>query len=83
MQMTITVIYILILSFLIGEARYTQSIQANTYAVSLQYPKKELSYEVDVLYAEKQESLLQVDSNIFDEFGQACSKCPDKFAISL
>ena len=31
-------------------------------AVSLQYLKKELSYEVDVLQADKHESLLQVDS---------------------
>ena len=38
--------------------------------MSLQYLKKELSYEVDVLLADKHESLLQVDSIIFDEFGQ-------------
>ena len=83
MQMSITVFYILILSFFIGEARHTKITRANKYAVSLQYPKKELNYEVDVLCADKQESLLQVDSIIFDEFGQACPKCPDKFAISL
>ena len=29
-------------------------------------------YEVDVLNADKHESLLQVDSIIFDGFGQAC-----------
>ena len=34
--------------------------------------KKELSYEVDGLHAEKHESLLQIDSIIFDGFGQAC-----------
>ena len=33
--------------------------------------RKELSYEVDVLYADKHESLLQVDT-IFYEVGQAC-----------
>ena len=34
------------------------------------------------LYSDKHESLLQVD-NIFDEAGQACSKYPNKLAISL
>ena len=52
-------------------------------AVSLQYLKKELSYEVDVLHADKYKSILQVDSIIFDGFGQASSKYPGKFAISL
>ena len=51
--------------------------------MSLQYLKKELSYEVDVLNADKHESLLQDDNIIFDGFGQACPKYADKFAISL
>ena len=51
--------------------------------MSLQYPKKELSYEVDFLHADKHESLLQVDSIIFDGFGQAYPKYPGKFAMSL
>ena len=51
--------------------------------MSLQYFKKGLSYGVDVLYADKHESLLQVDSIIFDGFGQACPNGPGKFAISL
>ena len=38
----------------------------------LQYLKKELSYEVNVLHADKHESLLQVDSLIFYGFGQVC-----------
>ena len=71
--MSITVFYILILSFLIGDK----------YAVSLQYLKKELNYEVDVLHADKHESLLQVDIIIFDGFDQACPKYLDEFAISL
>ena len=33
--------------------------------MSLQYPKKELSYEIDVLHADKHENLLQVDGIIF------------------
>ena len=41
--------------------------------MSLQYLKKELSYEVDFLLDDEHESLLQVDSIIFDGFFQACS----------
>ena len=33
--------------------------------MSLQYPKKELSYEIDVLHADKHENLLQVGGIIF------------------
>ena len=51
--------------------------------MSLQYLKKELSYEVDVFHADKHESLLQVDTIILDEVGQACLKYPGKFAMSL
>ena len=51
--------------------------------MSLHCFKKELSYEVDVLYADKHESLLQGDSIIFYRFRQACPKYPGKFAISL
>ena len=49
----------------------------------LQFLKKELSYEVDVLHADKHESLLQVDLIIFDGFGQAYPNFPGKFAVSL
>ena len=48
----------------------------------LQCTKKEMTYEVDVLYADKHKSLLQGD-NIFDGFGQECRKYLSKFAISL
>ena len=51
--------------------------------MSLSYLKEELSYEVDVLHAGKHKSILQVDSIIFDGFGQACLKYPGKFAVSL
>ena len=51
--------------------------------MSLQYLKKELSYEVDVLQADKHERLLQIDSIIFDGFGQACPKYSGKFAMSF
>ena len=51
--------------------------------MSLQHVKNELSCEVNVLHADKHESLLQVDSIIFDKFGQTCPKFPSKFAIFL
>ena len=57
--------------------------------MSLQYLSKELSYEVDVLHADKHESFLQVDSTIFNGFGQEfkvqhqTSKYRGKFAITL
>ena len=46
-------------------ARHAQITQNNTFAISLQYLKKELSDEVDFLFADKHESLLQIDSMIF------------------
>ena len=51
--------------------------------MSSQYPKKESSYEVDVLHADKHESFLQVDSNIFDGFGKIFPYYLGKFIISL
>ena len=63
--MSIIVFHKLLLSFLIGVVRHAQKTKKNKYAVSLQYIKKELRYEVDVLHVDKYESLLQVDSNIF------------------
>ena len=44
---------------------------------------KELSYEVDVLQADKHVSFVQGGSIIFNGFGLACPKCLGKFAISL
>ena len=45
--------------------------------MSLQYLKKELSYEVDVLHVDKLESLvnLKVDSIMFDGFGHLQYLC--------
>ena len=51
--------------------------------MSLQHVKNELSCEVNVLHADKHESLLQVDSIIFDGFAQAFSNYLVKFPISL
>ena len=39
------------------------------YAESFQYLNKEVSYEVDVMHADKHESLLQVDAIIFEGVG--------------
>ena len=63
-------------------ARHTYSTQNNKYAVSLQYLKKELIYEIDDLHDDIRESLLQADSIIFYGFSQACPNYPSKFAIS-
>ena len=81
--MNITVVYKLILSFFMGVARHWQSTQNKKYALSLQYLKKDLNYEVDVLHADKHKSLLQGESIVFDRFGQACLKYLGKFAIFL
>ena len=48
-----------------------------------QYLKNQLSYEADVLHADRNESLLQVDNIICDGFGQGCPKYPAKFAMFL
>ena len=63
-QMKITVFYKLILPLLMGVARHTWTTQNKNCAVSLQCIRKKLSYEVDVLHADKRESLLQVDNII-------------------
>ena len=42
----------------------------------MQYLKKEESDEVDFLHTNKHESLLQIDTMIFDGDGQAFSKLP-------
>ena len=81
--MNITGIYKLILSPLMGVARHAYITQNNKYVMSLQYLKKELSCDVDILQANKEEYLLQVDSIIFHRFGLACRNYRAKFAISL
>ena len=39
--------------------------------------------EINVLHAAKHESILKVDSIIFNGFGQVCPKYPRKIAIFL
>ena len=57
-------------------ARHAQITQNNKFALSLQYHKKEVRDEVDILHANKYESFLQVDTMIFDGNGQAFPKFP-------
>ena len=45
-------------------ARDAQLTQNNRIAISLQYLKKEVNNEVNFLYADKHESLLQIDTMI-------------------
>ena len=55
-----------------------------SFAISLQYLKKELGDEVDFLYADKHESLLQTDSMILMEIlKHSQSPQNSKFAMSL
>ena len=55
---------------------HTQITQTNKFVISFQYLKKEVSDEVDFLYADKHESFVQIDSMIFDGDGQAFPKFP-------
>ena len=48
----------------------------NKFSISLQYLKKEVSDEVDIFHVDKNESYLQIDTMIFDGFGQAFPKFP-------
>ena len=73
----------LMLSFLMGMVGHAESTQNDKYAASLQYVKKELSYEVEVLHADKHGNILKVDTVIFVGFGQVCPKYLGRFAISL
>ena len=55
--------------------RHAQITQNNKFAISLQYPKKEVSNDVDFLHADKHESLLQIDIMI-DGDDEAFPKFP-------
>ena len=62
----------LILSFLVGLARHTQSTRNNKFVLSLKYLKEEVRNEVDILLADKHQSFLQGDAIIIGGCGQAC-----------
>ena len=57
------VFYKLILWFLMGMVKHSQSYQNSRFAMSLQYLKKDVRDEVDFLLADKHQSFLQVDLN--------------------
>ena len=57
-------------------ARRAQITQNNKFAISLQYLKKKLTDEADLLHAYKHESVLQINTMIFDGDGQAFPKLP-------
>ena len=64
--------------------RYAQISQNDKFAISLQYRKKELSDEFDFLYADKYESLLQIDTMILIMMVKhSQSSQNSKFAMSL
>ena len=48
---------------LMGTVKHSQSSQNNKFAKFLHYLKKEVGDQVDFLYAEKHQSVLQVDFN--------------------
>ena len=56
--------------------RHAQITQNNKFAISLQYFKKEMSNEVDLLHADKHVSFLQIDTVIFDGDSQTFPKFP-------
>ena len=61
----------------LGVVGHSQSTQNNKFSISLQYHKKKVSDEVDLLHAYKYESFLQIDNMIFDGDGQAFPEFPD------
>ena len=61
-QINMKVPYKLILRFLMGTARNSQSSQNSKFAMSLQYGIRKLD-NVDFLHADKHQNLLQVDFN--------------------
>ena len=76
MQINIKDFFKLILEFLVCVTRRAQITENNQFAFSLQYLKKKVIDEVDFLHADKHESLLQIDTMIFDGDGQTFPKFP-------
>ena len=64
--------------------RRAQITQNNKFAISLQYLKKEVSNEVYFLYADKRESLIQIDTMILKGIVKHSQNSQNsKFAMSL
>ena len=57
-------------------AKNAQISQNNKFAISSQYLKKEVNDEVEVLYVDKNEIFVQIDTMISDGDSQAFPKFP-------
>ena len=57
-------------------SRHVQITQNNRFAISLQYLKKEVRNEADLLHADKHESLLQIDTMILMEMVKHSKQFP-------
>ena len=57
-------------------AMYAQITQNNKFSISLQYWKKEMTYEVGFLHEDKHERFLQIVNMVFDRDDQAFPKFP-------
>ena len=55
---------------------YAQITQNNKFSISLQYWKKEMTYEVGFLHEDKHERFLQIVTMVFDRDDQAFPKFP-------
>ena len=58
--------FLQIYTIILGVARHAQIIQNNKFAISLQYLKKKVNDEVDLLHTYKHKRFLQIDTIIFD-----------------
>ena len=76
LQIKIKGFFKLTLSFSACVARHAQITENDKFAISFQYFKKEVSYEVDFLHVDKHESFQQIDTMIFDGDGEAFLKFP-------
>ena len=61
--------------------RHVQIIKNNKFAISLQHVKREVSDAVNILHADKHESLLQIDTKIFRWVRSSIPKVPKKASL--
>ena len=63
LQICVKVSFKLIVSFLIGMIKHSQSSQSSKFAMSLKYRKKEMRHEVDFTHVDKHQSFVLVEFN--------------------
>ena len=68
--------FLQIYTIVLGVARHAQITQNSKFAISLQYLKKKVNDEVDLVHTYKHERFLQIDTIIFDGDCQAFPKFP-------